>query len=308
MSYFLVIFIFALVLFLYLHVHYHLKTSSDLEVYTIERPSKDKLEEICDLRQPVLFDFHSEDIQKLCGLERLDDNYGAFDIKIRDISKQDENAELHLPFLLKEGLKLFQEDTTGRFITEKNREFLDETGVIKALRYNDSFLRPPMVARCIYDIWSGSVGAQTPLRYSLSYRNFLYVTTGKVRIKLIPPSATRYLSLIKDYDNSEYRSPINPWEVSPEHKASFDKVKVLDVELSPGLMMSIPAYWWFSLEYTTLSSICVFQYRTYMSALSILPETVMALLQGQSIKREIAEKMDDGVKPSPPKQPEEGEE
>ena len=30
---------------------------NDLEVYEIEQPSKDKLEEICDLRQPVIFDY-----------------------------------------------------------------------------------------------------------------------------------------------------------------------------------------------------------------------------------------------------------
>jgi hypothetical protein len=50
-------FIFCIVLFIYLHVQFHLKTSEDLEMYEVEQPSKDKLEEICDLRQPVLFDF-----------------------------------------------------------------------------------------------------------------------------------------------------------------------------------------------------------------------------------------------------------
>ena len=52
--------IFCLVLFLYLHIFFHLKTSNDLEIYEIEQPSKDKLEEICDLRQPVRFDYNSE--------------------------------------------------------------------------------------------------------------------------------------------------------------------------------------------------------------------------------------------------------
>ena len=44
----LALIIFCIVLFLYLHLQYHLKTSDDLEVYTIDNPSKDKLEEICD--------------------------------------------------------------------------------------------------------------------------------------------------------------------------------------------------------------------------------------------------------------------
>jgi hypothetical protein len=29
-------------------------------MYEIDQPSKDKLEEICDIRQPVLFDFDSQ--------------------------------------------------------------------------------------------------------------------------------------------------------------------------------------------------------------------------------------------------------
>jgi hypothetical protein len=55
-------FIFCLVLFIYLHIQFHLKTSEDLEMYEVEQPSKERLEEICDIRQPVLFDF---DCQKI---------------------------------------------------------------------------------------------------------------------------------------------------------------------------------------------------------------------------------------------------
>ena len=47
--------IFCLVLFLYIHIQFHLKTGEDLEIYEIDDPSKDRLEEICNLRQPVLF-------------------------------------------------------------------------------------------------------------------------------------------------------------------------------------------------------------------------------------------------------------
>ena len=56
--------IFCLVLFFYLHIQFHLKTGEDLEMYEIDQPSKDRLEEICDLRQPVLFDFECEKIIK----------------------------------------------------------------------------------------------------------------------------------------------------------------------------------------------------------------------------------------------------
>ena len=55
-------FIFCLVLFIYLHIQFHLKTGEDLEMYEVDEPSKEKLEEICDIRQPVLFDFDNKKI------------------------------------------------------------------------------------------------------------------------------------------------------------------------------------------------------------------------------------------------------
>ena len=292
MNYFIAIFIFCVVLFLYLHIYYHLKTSNDLEVYTIERPSKNKLEEICDLRQPVVFEFSNERLLESCNLASLDDNYGAFDIKLRDTKQNDENSELYLPFLLKEALKVFQDDKNSKYITENNGDFLEETAAIKNFRYNDSFLRPSMVSKCTYDFWSGSIGAQTPLRYNLEYRTFIYLTSGKAKLKLIPPHSSRYLNVEKDYDYFEFRSGINPWNVQPHYKADFDKVKVLDLEVTPGYIIFIPAYWWYSIEYEELSSICVFKYRTYMSTLSTLPQILMSYLQKQNIKREIAKKLD----------------
>jgi len=91
MKYLITIFIFSIVLFLYLHINYHYKTSGDLEIYTIEQPSKDKLEEICDLRQPVILDCGVENIIPNCNLSTLDDNYGAFDVKLRNTKPKDIN-------------------------------------------------------------------------------------------------------------------------------------------------------------------------------------------------------------------------
>ena len=292
MKYFIAVFIFCVVLFLYLHIQYHLKTSEDLEVYTIERPSKETLEEICNIRQPVVFEFQNERLLESCNLATLDDNYGAFDIQVRDVTNKDENSELYLPFLLKEAINIFSQDKSEKYISEKNQDFLKETGAVKNYTYNDAFLRPPLVSKCIYDFMTGSIGSKTPLRYDLNYRNFYYVTSGKINIKLIPPHNSKYLYPVKDYDNFEFRSPVNVWDVQSEYKADFDKVKVLDVSLSKGEIIYIPAYWWFSIEYEKISSVCAFKYRTFMNYLAISPEIVLSMLQGQNIKRDIVKKVE----------------
>ena len=84
---------FTNLVFIYLHVNYHLRTSDDLEVFEVDQPSKDKLEEVCDLRQPVLFDYSSENLDTVCLQTSLQDSYGAFDVRIRDLQLSDDAKE-----------------------------------------------------------------------------------------------------------------------------------------------------------------------------------------------------------------------
>ena len=66
----MIVLIFCSILFLYIHIYFHLKTSDDLEVYEIDKPSKDKLEEICDLRQPVVFNFQNDQFISECRMKK----------------------------------------------------------------------------------------------------------------------------------------------------------------------------------------------------------------------------------------------
>ena len=140
-------FIFCLVLFIYLHVQFHLKTSDDLEIYEIDQASKDKLEEICDIRQPVIFDFDNSKIINTTNKTYIANNYHAFEVKIRNIKEINENDELYVPLPLHAAIKLFDEDKNATYLTENNSDFLQETGVVKNFNYNDAFLRPYKIGR-----------------------------------------------------------------------------------------------------------------------------------------------------------------
>ena len=291
MKYLLEIGLFIIVLFLYLHIYYHLKVSNDLEVYSIQQPSKDKLEEVCNLRQPLYFDMVNEDILQTCNLSYIDENYNPFDVKIRDNKSKDKD-NLYLPVSLKEAITLFKNDDDGKYITEKNQDFLEETAMVKNYRYNDSFLRPPLVSNCKYDFITGSKKSFTPLRYNLNYRNFFYVTSGTVKVLLIPPKNSKYLYEHKDYDNFEFRSPINPWNVQDNFKKEFEKIKSLEITLEKNNILFIPPYWWFSIQYQEISSVACFYYRTYMNTIAISPEICMNLLQQTNVKHEFLEKVE----------------
>jgi hypothetical protein len=149
-----------------------------------------------------------------------------------------------------------------------------------------------MVSNCFYDFLTASQNTETLLQYSVNYRNFYLVTHGVIKIKLIPPKSARYLYPTEDYENFEFRSPLNPWAIQRQYKADYDKIKTLEIELTPGKIIYIPAYWWYSIKFMeSLSSVCVFKYRTYMNTVAILPKLCMKTLQRQNTKREIVKKV-----------------
>ena len=292
MKIFITVFIFCLVLFIYLHIQFHLKLSNDLEIYELDNASKDKLEEICDIRQPVIFDFENDKIVLSTNKDAILSNYKAFDINIRNINDKNFDSEIYIPLPFHAANKLFLEDSTSAFFSENNQDFLSETGLIKQFQYNDAFIRPYMVSNCNYDILLGSSGLETPFRYELNYRNYFIVTQGSVQIKLSPPVSTKYLNMVYDYENFEFRSPMNPWKIQAQYSADFDKIKCLDVTLIKGQTIQIPAYWWYSIKFSKNTSISCFRYRTYMNNAAISPHIFMYGLQLQNVKRDSVKKHD----------------
>jgi len=281
------ILVFSIVLFIYIHIYYHFKTNNDLEILEINNISKERLEEICDLRQPLTMTIDNN-IFKQFFLKNLLENYSSFDIKIRNIKNLDDNTELFLPLSLNDANKLMIEDKEGQYISENNNDFLIETSIIKDISVHDLFFRPYMLSNIEYDYIFGSKNSYTPLRYNLNYRNYFLVLQGKIRIKLTPPKNDKYLYCNKDYDNFEFRSPLNVWNIQDEYKTDFNKMKFLEVDLEPGNIIYIPAYWWYSIQILEENtSILSFKYRTYMNNVAILPQIILKIMQKQNIKHKI---------------------
>ena len=290
------IFIFCAVLFLYLHIQFHLKTSDDLEVYEIDQASKDKMEEICDLRQPVLFDLDNDDdkILKISSKTYILENYPVFEVKIRNANESNPEAELYMPLQMQHAVKLCSEDKSSTYFSENNGEFLAETGVLKNFQYNDAFLRPNLVSNCYYDIMFGSQNVTTPFRYEINYRNYFMVTEGEIQIKLAPPKSSKYLYETKNYELLEFISPVNPWSPQAKYTADFDKVKCLEITLRPGKCLYIPAYWWHSFKFNKDTSVSCFRYKTYMNNIAVIPHTLMYYLQNQNVSRKVARPIEMG--------------
>ena len=290
------LFIFCIILFFYLHIQFHLKTSNDLEIYEVEQASKDRIEEICDLRQPVLINFPTEEdeykIINTTNKQFLLDNYPSFEVKIRNKNDITSETDICVPLPLHMAINLFNKDTNASYFSECNIDFLQETGAIKNMSYNDDFLRPSLVSNCYYDVLFGSTNLETPFRYDLNYRNYYTVTQGSVSVKLSPPKSSKYLYPINDYENFEFKSAINPWNPQPKYRADFDKIKCLEITITAGKILYIPAYWWYTFKFHENTSVSCFKYRTYMNNIAISPKIGMYALQNQNVEHKIAKQID----------------
>ena len=284
MNYFLIIAIFFIILFMYLHIQFHLKSSSDLELFEIYETTKESMEEICDIRQPTVFNNLDDAlvnyvISKI-NIDALNDKYPQFNVQIREMASQNnEYASVPLNTALELMNASSRQNSSASFFSENNADFFLETSVLKNI--SDRVLRPYLTSRCDYDIMFGSNGCVTPLRYNVNYRNFFICTKGTIFIKLVPPKYSNQLDPIYDYDLFEFRSDANLWSKHPS------SVKSLEIALTPGKILFIPSYWWSSFQFGENSSVACFKYRTYVNMVAHLPHYFMCLLQRNNVHKKI---------------------
>jgi hypothetical protein len=278
------ILIFLTVLFLYIHINFYLTTSNYLEIYEIEFQSKEKFEELCNLKQPLLiknFIFNDDIILNNFNLTNINSNYGNFDIKL--YTKENSSIPVYIDF--KKGLEIFKNDTSSNYLSENNQDFLTETSLVKKLSTIDYLLRPYGVSTIDYDIIMGSTDSYTSFKYTLKPRNFLYVVDGEANITLTIPDNNKYLHIEKDYNNNEFYSTIDIYNVTDNFIKDYNKIKFMKLVLNKGDLLYIPSYWFYSIRLTTCETTVInFKYETYTSLVSILPTIIQSYLQNKNIK------------------------
>ena len=149
----------------------------------------------------------------MCIRDRLDSlvsTFGAFDVNVK------EETETVVPLKLNTVLPLLQ-DPSKRYLSENNWDFIDETGLKKQFRFNETLVKPPFTVQSDYDILLASENVSTLLRYELNYRTYFLVTQGEITIKLAPPSSTRYLFSEPNYEEFVFESPVNIWSVQDKY-------------------------------------------------------------------------------------------
>jgi hypothetical protein len=265
------ILIFLVILTIYLHICYHLKKSNDLEIYETTFTTKENLDNICKLRQPVVFNYELNLIE--CERKYLLDTFPNKEINLKNIISNDS-----VPLKLSEAIQLIDNDTNGSYYSEKNKNFLNET-IIDKIKKREKDIIPIFSCYSMHDIIFGANNSYTPLQYDINYKNYLYIAEGTVQIRLTPPINEKYLDIFIDYETMDITSRINVWK-----EQDIENVKFIDIIVEKGNMVYIPPYWLHSIKFIETSTILSFKYRTYMNLLAILPHLFIQMLQLQNIK------------------------
>jgi hypothetical protein len=292
MTFFISFLIFLIILFLYIHIINQLKTSEDLEIYEMDYSTNSQLQEVCEVKQPVLFEFQSvyPDIYENLSKEEIFSKYGSYDVKIKDTRDYNQSTESidYVVLSLQSSQNLVESDSGSHYFSENNEELVNESGLSSEYKEIDTYLKPSFTLQSKYDIMFGSQNTATPLRYHLNYRQFFIVKSGKIHVKMTPMKSKKYLKPIKDYDNYEFRSPINVWNPQPEYLHEMDKLKFLEFDVHAGHVLYIPAYWWYSIKYEKDAFIYSATYNSVMNCIAHLPQWVLYFLQQHNIYKKIA--------------------
>lgn len=292
MNTFLSLLIFLLVLFVYIHITHQLKTSEDLEIYELDYTTNKDLQEICDVKQPVLFEFNSifPEFFENITFDTLT-NYETYDVKVKDINdywKSDESVDyLVLPY--QSAQSLITSDPKSSFFIENNDEFIEETGLNKHFYELDYYFKPYMNAQTKFDILTGSKNCITPLRYHTNYRQLFLVNSGKITVKMTPWKSRKYLHPIKDYDNYEFRSPVNCWNPQKQFLNDMDKTKFLEFDVNAGYVLYVPPYWWYSIKFSAEQTLVSgITHNSVMNIVSNIPNLCLYYLQQHNINKKVA--------------------
>ena len=298
MSAILNILLFFLVFCIYTHIVHQLKKSEDLEIYEMDYVSNTHLQEVCDVKQPVLFEYQSivPSFFEQITMEKISELGGAYDVKIKDAGdyyKTEESVDYAiLPF--QSATALFSSDSQANYFTEKNEDFVDEAGLACFFQENNEFLKPYMTLQTKYDILLGSRNVHTPLRYHTEYRKFIFVMSGKIKVKMTPWKSGKYLFPIHDYDNYEFKSPVHVWKPQRKYLQEMDKLRFLEFEVRNGYAFYLPPYWWYSIQYSdsTENLLCGITYNSIMNCAVNLPNWGLYFLQQQNIHNKLVKTLD----------------
>lgn len=270
------VFIFIIVVLIYLHLVEQYKKGEELEIYEIDYTDCAHLQQVCKSKQPIIFEFSSI-LPKHHTIDDLANKYGKKNVFIKDTddfyNHIDAEPNIHknigVSLSLESSLKLLASDTRSHYISDSNFDFINDTFLENHYDELDEFIQPNLTICKTRDLMFGSKNSSTILQYNTEYNHFLYVTRGKIRVKMTPYKSKKYLYETKDYYSYIFYSPLNVWTIQEQYKDEFERIQFLDFDVLSGNMLFIPPFWWYSIQYEEAETLILSsKYSTVMNVIA----------------------------------------
>ena len=263
---------FICVLFLYIHIQFQLSPSEERQIFVIEHPVHIPIEEIFELKQPIIMKLLHAHITNELTKEQVYKEGQNIDIYIYDNSRT--NTHAHILSSVSASRALFDTDEEARYYTEKNTEnilTLPSTSIIKKINATHNIFTPPLCSKEKTDVLFGSNNVTTIPQHSIMFRNIFTVTTGTVDVRLIHPDdiAKNNITTNSDYTDMTFftQSGLDLW--------NNDSSDIIKATVYTGETISIPPYWIYSFKYRENAVIGASSFNSYLTEIATIKHTLL---------------------------------
>jgi hypothetical protein len=273
-------FIFFVILFSYIHVQHQLKSGEDLEIYEYDFTTAKSLQDICQLKQPVIFALHLPFDGIVKPLEFLEIKDRRDYQQLPDSGSSNKKHIETIQVSYESGRRLLDTDMKGWFYSNRNR--LNESWT-KWFKKMDPFLKPPFTLYTETDIIYGSRKARTTTVFHRESHVYLYTPPESnkgccIRVKMTPYKSSVFLDHVDDYTFYEYWSAVDLFE-------HHDRIQCIDFFVKPGYVLYVPPYWFYSIEFQDKENeVCMVKYTTGANVLANIKHLSLFYMQQQNIQ------------------------
>lgn len=254
--------VFIVILFVYSHLQFEWKISNNYEILKINEPTKDELENIYKLKQPVSFtsityknlicqlsltnlvdkipkhgiNYIHKCLENINSTEKYELKTKPINQVIFDLTK--ENSEI----LLKGNQKNIE--SIINLVISNNNKLLSVWNI-----FNSKYLAPFCNMLTKHDLYSGTINSLSEFKINSGSRQYLCVSEGSCDVIFVPPKDVTYHMI----------------------NTSTEKVNLTEmkkISLEPGDLCVIPNNWGFYIKYNDLTSIISIQYISIFHYLS----------------------------------------
>ena len=197
--------VFLICLFIYTHIRYHIKKVNDLDIYDMGQLNKEKLEEVCRLKQPVTFIINDNDIETEFSLTNMTQKYPDMRMNVHH------STEIPLEVSIQELNRLIKQ---SGYTSYNNIEITKDPVIIKQLERLNNFLSPPLTIYKSYDLWIGGSDALIKDKQHNYYRQYIYITNGYIECMLTTPDGSKRQSIVVNQSEILFIPPYWTYDIT----------------------------------------------------------------------------------------------